>query len=342
MTTKRRTLGITLCVLAALLIGGGLRYNRTSVSRADARQIVLKALSSADVNYTARARTVIEYCGKNIHTDAVIIHRGKDEKIESQERSRSIAWSMKTGDKAYTFLPRENKLLISESGKLLSDNKRSLLTLSNYEPIYEGTDKVAGRSVHVIDLLPLTQGRPSKRLWIDKKYGTVLKSIDYAANGEERGSTEISRINYGAKINDSAFALPPEKSVKRVMVCTSAASLDMYRSAGVPAKTPKYIPAGYKLEGYHLFNSQCPCDHRSAQITYTDGLNIISVFETPIMTSCGTNSGCKMSKCSGSGGCAVSGCEMAKTGSITRKDKTVVVVGDLLPDEVKKIAESVE
>ena len=41
-------------------------------------------------------------------------------------------------------------------------------------------------------------------------------------------------------------------------------------------------------------------------------------------------------------GCVMGGCEMAGTGRISRANKTVVVVADLMPDEITKIAESVD
>ena len=82
-----------------------------------------------------------------------------------------------------------------------------------------------------------------------------------------------------------------------------------------------------------------PAAATAAQITYTDGLNVISIFESPLMGSC--CAACRMSGASREC-CTVGGCEMAQAGSIRRGNKTVVVVGDLLPSQIKKIAESVD
>ncbi|MCL4552358.1 MAG: hypothetical protein M1305_02215, partial [Candidatus Marsarchaeota archaeon] len=123
-------------------------------------------------------------------------------------------------------------------------------------------------------------------------------------------------------------------------VCRSAKSMDLFKALGFPVRVPKYVPAGYEIEGYHLFNSQCNCNHRSAQVTYTDGLNVISIFQTPNMISCKDGT-CNKANCGNSKGCAVSNCDVARTGLIAISDRTIVVVGDLLPEDVKRIAESV-
>ena len=181
-------------------------------------------------------------------------------------------------------------------------------------------------------------GRPSKKMWIDKHNFTILKSVDYSASGDERGSTLIKQIHFNAKIRPDTFSISSDRSVKIVMVCSSGTSMAIFKDLGFSVRLPKYLPAGYKLEGYHLFNSQCKCNHRSAQLTYTDGLNVISVFKIPRMISC---TDCMLGD-GGNSDCTDSTCGIAMTSHSTRRDKSVIVVGDVLPKDVKKITESVE
>lgn len=332
----------TIILVAVLVIATGAIYSRVgSRPHADAGRLVARALSrDANTDYIAHVVTSTEYNGKTIKTNATVFHQGDTEKIEYAGATGRSVWSMTRGGKSYTYLPKGNKLLISETSNLLSDADRSALLLTNYKAISDGTDKVAGRDVYVVDISSRYDGRPSKKLWIDKEHLTILKSIDYSAAGDERGRTETKRISFDMRIGPETFAIPTARSANVVMVCESADSMDLFKTLGVQVHLPKYLPAGYEPEGYHLFNSQCNCNHHSAQLTYTDGLNVISIFQTPKMTCC-TDGTCNMADCGGSKGCAVANCDVAKTGVIARSDRTVVVVGDLLSQDVKRIAESV-
>lgn len=336
----RTALSLILLVALAVIVAGAI-YNRVANPRKNVSELVARALShNASTDYVAYVITKAQYNGKSIETHATVYHQGSTEKVEYSGAAGRSTWSMVRDGKSYAYLPKENKLLVSETSKILSDAERSTLLAENYRIVGDGTDKVAERDAYVVDISSRYDGRPSKKLWIDKQHLTVLKSIDYSAAGNERGSTEMTQIRYNARIPQGTFEVPAENSVKMVMVCRSAKSMDLFKALGFPVRVPKYVPAGYEIEGYHLFNSQCNCNHRSAQVTYTDGLNVISVFQTPKMISCKAD-GCNMTVKGSRKGCAVGNCDMAKTGQIVASDRTIVVVGDLLPQDVRNIAESV-
>jgi negative regulator of sigma E activity len=305
-------------------------------------RLVARALSrSSDVDYVAQTITTTDYNGKAIKAQATVFHQGGNEKVEYVNTDGKIIWSMIKGDNSYTFLSNEKKLLISETSRLLSNADRNVLLAKNYRLESDGTDRIAGRDAYVVRLLSRYDGRPSKKLWIDKQHLNILKSVDYSASGKERGRTETKKISYKTKIHPNTFDIPVGRSIKTATVCKSGHSMDLFSEIGFPVNSPGYLPAGYKLEGYHLFYSQCNCHHCSAQLTYTDGLNVISIFQSPKITCC-TDKSCSMANCGNDKGCAVSDCNIARTGQITKEEKVIVVVGDLLPNDVKKIAESVE
>ncbi|MHB9036409.1 MAG: sigma-E factor regulatory protein RseB domain-containing protein [Armatimonadota bacterium] len=338
-----RTRTIIVLILAVLVIAAGMIYSRVVLkSSANVDKLVARALShETHTDYVAQVVTTTNYNGKTIKARATVFHQGATEKVEYASPAGRPVWSMTRDGKSYTYLPKENKLLVSENSRLLSEASRSALLLRNYRAVSHGTDRVAGRDAYVVNISSRHNGRPSKKLWIDKQHLTILKSIDYSSVGEKRGSTEMKSIRYNADIRPDSFAMPTDSSVNTVMVCKSGNSMDLFKTVGIPIRLPNYLPVGYKIEGYHLFNSQCNCDHRSAQLTYTDGLNVVSVFQSPKMTCC-TDGKCNMAGCGSDKGCAVANCDVAKTGMITRNDRIIVVVGDMLPEDVKRIAESVK
>jgi negative regulator of sigma E activity len=183
--------------------------------------------------------------------------------------------------KSYTYLPKGKRLLVTETSRLLTDKDRTALLLDNYDLGCVGMDTIAGRAAYVVEIAARGSDHPSKKLWIDRTNSTILRTDDYSASGDKRGSTEMNSVSFSTKINPRTFALPSAKSIHYVMLCKSGESADIFKGVGFPVAMPAYVPKGYKLEGYHLLYSTCSCGHRSAQLTYTDGLNVISVFQTP-------------------------------------------------------------
>jgi len=327
---RRIWLAIALILVAVLVTAGVLHVNAARCGCVDAKRLVAQALSrEATGSYIAHVTTTTGYGGKVTQTHAAVYHQGPSEKI--QYPGMNASWSMTSHGKSYIYLPKGKRLLITEMSRLLSVRDRTALLLANFEVRCVRMDAIAGRRAYVVEIA--AADRPSKRLWIDRENHTILRTDDYSASGDKRSSTEMDDVSFGAKIDPNTFALPSPKRVQYVMMCKSGESADLFRDLGFRVTKPTYLPKGYRLEGYHLLYSTCGCGHRSAQLTYSDGLNVISVFQTPRMISC-----CKTM---GGAACDDQNCGIATQGQVTRSGRTVVVVGDLTPSDVRKIAESV-
>lgn len=330
---------LVLVVLAVL--AGGFYAGGRSAPEIDPTQLAASALARTDAaTYVAEVVTVTRHEGKLLTARARVYRRGASERIEYSEEPGAGVWSITRDGRSYTFLPAEDRLLISETDHLLSTSDREKLLLSNYRAVYSGAESVAGREAHVVDLTPRRSGRPRKRLWIDARRQTVLRSVDYSSGGDRRGSMRVARIRYDAPVPDKMFTVPRNARVQRVNVCASVRRGDLAKVLGFGVSLPGYVPKGYVLEGVHLFTSQCNCRHKAAQLNYTDGLNVISIFQAPRMTNCDPEV-CNMRDDDDGSGCRMGGCEMARMGQVSRGNKVVVVVGDLLSGDIKRIAESV-
>lgn len=330
--SKRALFGIAFIAAAVVIFAGTLHLRTEMWSRIDAADLVARALTqehNAKLSYIAQVRTVTGYSGESVETRATVLHQGDIERIEyAGPRGRSV-WSMTEGDRSYTYVPARHTALVTEASRLLSTKDRVALLLRNFTATCVGAENVAGRYTYVIDLSSRYDGRPSKKLWIDPEHFTVLRAQDFSASRELRGTMEMDRVVFGAKIDPKTFSDAPRTQ----MLCKSGYSKALFAGLGFEVNLPKYLPRGYWIEGYHLLNSTCGCQHHSAQLTYTDGLNVISVFQTPRMVCC--------KSCNMGNKCDDQNCGIATMGQVKRADKTIVVVGDLLPEEINKIAESV-
>lgn len=326
---------IIVIALVALAIVVGVKYiNHTIMQPTIAREMAHRAFTAADkIPYKANAIITVRYCGRVVKSKAVITHQRDSELIAYTKGM----WSLRRGATSYTYMPTTNTVLVSQSSPRITSEQWKRF---DYNSIYSGTEQIAGRDTVVVQLVSRSDNRPSKKLWIDRTTAAILKSIDYSSRGDELGGMEITSIDFKPKIGPQELTPKLTHSAKKLEICRSANLAELRKTLGFEVKEPQYVPKGFQFEGRHLFTSQCACNRKSAQLTYTDGLNIISVFEIPTKTSCAM--GCCGSRDAKPGACKMQGCEMAGSGRIMRKDKMVVVVGDLLPDEIRKIAESVD
>ena len=103
-------------------------------------------------------------------------------------------------------------------------------------------------------------------------------------------------------------------------------------AVGFKVVMPKYVPQGFELDAYRLYNCPCRCGHKSAYIRYTNGMDGISVFETPAGTGCGKMKGCIMP----GGWCNV----QDQTAMMTSDGKSFIVIGNVNPQELRRITDS--
>lgn len=291
------------------------------------------------IYYTATAEVVTSYRGKPLKSQVTILQGRDSEEVVYPSRRGQGMYSRTNGNINNTYMPGTNTLLVSEKNSLLTQDERSKLLLKNYRPRFAGRDSIAGRPVYKVRLVSRYDDRPSRMLWIDSEYYVVLRTVEYSYRGQERGGTSFTHVEY-TPAPDSTLIRKEADPEKVVEVCRPADIADIAEKVGVSVSKPSYVPPGYVLEGTHVYCSPCGRCKCAAQITYTDGLSVISVFQRSSKSSAGTVS-CGMDKAKRET-CEMSCCDVAGSGSINRSDKSIVVVADLPEEEIQKIARSVE
>ncbi|MEN6581264.1 MAG: sigma-E factor regulatory protein RseB domain-containing protein [Armatimonadota bacterium] len=286
-------------------------------------------------SYKAEIITSTRYAGKIVKSRARVLRDGSSERIDYLSPMQKGMWVTTVGNTTHTYLPNRKQFLSSTSDVCLPDAEKVKTLLHNYSARIEGTGTIAGRPTYQISLQPLTGNGPSKKIWIDREYYTILKSIDYSIKGEPLSEMQVTNINYNFRCSPSKFDVACPNGATPVTIAVPMRLDQLESTLHISVNKPSYVPEGYKLEGSYLLRYQCSCGHHAAQLTYTNGLNTISVFQTPEVK-------CKSISCNMDGGtCMMRESQIARLGQVRRDGKTVVVVADILPDEVRKIAESV-
>ena len=225
------------------------------------------------------------------------------------------------------------------------------LLLKNHEVTAEKAEDVAGRTADVLAVRHRQTGRLAKKVWVDRERALIVRSESYDSDGKLASLTVHDSIEWNPKLDDSLFEVPAgwqrvgtdddrERHWQRDALS---------KEVGFEVREPSHVPAGYTLDGLHLF--RCRRGLASAHLRYVDGLNSVSVFEQ--IGGCpraggpgGPGGGKGRGWGRGRGGGGRCGCELVcgRQGEMLVKHSdgmTFILVGDLPKDELQKIADSI-
>lgn len=215
------------------------------------------------------------------------------------------------------------------------------LVLKNYQASLVGQERLLGRLVDVVTLKPRKGSGPSRKMWIDRLTGVVLRTEQYNSAGKLVSRSAYLSVDWNANPDDSLFAVPagwkqvqsplqPERHLDKA---------ELSKQIGFTVRQPSYVPPGFVLDGFHLVYR--PNMLASAHIRYVDGLNSISVFEQRFPPGARRGRGFQWGRRMGKRG----NCEFftSSEGNVLVKEAGGIrftVVGDLPETELQKVIDS--
>jgi outer membrane lipoprotein-sorting protein len=152
--------------------------------------------------------------------------------------------------------------------------------MKNFTPFYRGTDKVAGRETHVVEVKPNNPNLPSHKFWVDTEKFVELKHEQYAPDGTLVLSIHFEKVNFNPSFSDSAFDFTPPPDAKVIRE-----EWDVVPQRDLPTKAPfapgipKYHPPGFQLDNAAVRRLKAN-EPPEIWLRYSDGLgNGFSVFQ---------------------------------------------------------------
>ena len=186
----------------------------------------------------------------------------------------------------------------------------------NYDLRIAQGSTVANRPCSLLLVIPRHPGNPSKRMWVDQATGLVLRTelLNWRQNGISSSAFREIEIDPDLAAHDDLLRPPP-----------SALAPAVTAPLGFRPSYPRYLPPGYVFSGTDVISiSKFP----GAHLRYSDGLNTISLFQAPAKAF-----GSEQPFASWEWHCA-------QVVTWRKGDMAYAVVGDIDPEQVRRIADS--
>lgn len=274
--------------LAALLLAAALCAPPRSAFAAAAPkpdELLDAVVDTPDVAYEGKL-LLLHWYGKQSSAEELNIYRGGADRARREflAPDGSVKRVIITnGDTEEVLLLKQKKVLKGDAAKtydkvMPAQTERALLE-KNYVLSVEGTEKVAGRPAWILQFKPLSEGKPWQRLWIDQATKVILKNRRYLPG---KPFAELSRFTE-FKLTTPDDALFSLDSSTQPAISAQGLQPDFMSLAQLNEATdgsvsfPSELPGGFEFESADILQLG---RHTVRHARYTDGLAIVSLFET--------------------------------------------------------------
>ncbi|MBN1458396.1 MAG: hypothetical protein JXA57_02595 [Armatimonadetes bacterium] len=253
-------------------------FATTALADTTAWQQVWKSETATEnVTVVGRALTMTVDDGHTM--SAVASVTAAQGKVRFDYQTFDHRWSLiDDGNRLLRLQPDLRRAFTYERPTLAVDRK---LAERNYEAKEVGEEVIAGRTAWQVEITPRGGGSVVLRLWLDKENSFALRRERYNVEGRRTSGTEYTEVQFGPKVAADVFdvprgwtVLPPPHTDRKLSVS------ELSRRLGYSVAAPEYVPQGYVLlGGYERKWGRGRL--RLAELRYTDGLKLLSVFQHP-------------------------------------------------------------
>ena len=292
MILKPRYVGWSLLIVFTLLI---LRPNALAEASPESLKILKRIMNAEEkVAYVGTRMIVINTPRGTVAREEAVIHQppeihavtvlpilegdrsrrlGDQESYKDSERDRRDGRRYeRRGDRRRFSMDR--KRLATPSQKEVE------LLVQNYTFNSVPADPIAGQETDLVTVSPRFEARPTKRLYIARDTGVILRIEDFDSGGNLRFMSVYTQISFEDEVVKQKLAewrrdekSPAEKRRRRSQPITPDKARTVLKDRLIE---PTYLPPGFQLLETRYFK------HRSETVylRYTDGMLTFTVFES--------------------------------------------------------------
>ena len=196
----------------------------------------------------------------------------KDDRFESRDRRERRSGRSDRPSGRRGFLPRRKRI------SNLSQEEVELLT-QNYQFHLSPGSTIAGEETDEIKIYPQFEDRPTKRLFIARSNGIILRVDEFDYTGHIRFVSVFTEIEFDQdKVEETLAELKNDKELiyekpERRSKPITAAEVD--KALDVRLVQPTYLPSGFRLLETRYIKRRAS----TVFLRYSDGLATFSLFE---------------------------------------------------------------
>ncbi len=185
------------------------------------------------------------------------------------------------GDQSFFVDVRRRRVLQSENDAAndqIARNDNYILLRANYHAIKKTAESFDGRQVRNVTLINKYTNHVTMLVRVDEQSKLVLDKQQFASDGSLVNEVRFESIRYTADIPQADFDLPKQFAAVRGPTFGEPSKnvAQVVRSAGFPARGPRFLPDGFSpVEGHMIEVKSVPTLH----LLYSDGIRTVSLFE---------------------------------------------------------------
>lgn len=199
------------------------------------------------------------------------------------------------GKREWRYDPASNTLLTFPCLPALPSQALGDLILENYIVEEGGHEQWNSRPVRRLILKPRRLGALWGRMLLDEELRLPLLVERWSEEGELLSRTVCRFVEElsAEEVPEETFAPPKTAREERVAFPLPIEAGRLQEELGFRPREPRGLPKGYRLLLRSLYRCPCGCGMKAAEWHYTDGLQILSVFQIhPRFVGCAFPRGC--------------------------------------------------
>jgi outer membrane lipoprotein-sorting protein len=249
-----------------------------------AEELLQSALASPAIPYQGKVM-VTQWYGKQTRAEEMRVHFAPPDNIRREflkPDGRIARVSVSDGEQE--TVSRGGKVVVGDAvrsyEKVMPPEREREVLLSNYELIVDTADKVAGRPVWLLTLKPKIEGKAWQSMALDQETKVVLRVKRYLPRRSFASQATFTSFEPNKPQDEALFHLgtTTAAAVSAPALTPDFMTLDqLAKEMGRTSRLPQTLPSGFVFESADVFKAG---KSRVAHARYTDGLTVLSVFET--------------------------------------------------------------
>ncbi len=249
-----------------------------------AEDLLQSALAEPAIPYQGKVM-VTQWYGKQTRAEEMRVHFAPPDNVRREflTPDGTVA-RVSVSDGENEAVSRGGKVVVGDAvrsyEKVMTPQREREVLLSNYDLLVSTADKVAGRPVWLLTLKPKIEGKAWQSMALDQETKVVLRVKRYLPRRSFASQASFISFEPNKPQDEGLFHLGTATSA-----AVSAPSLtpdfmtleQLAKETGRASRLPQALPGGFVFESADAFKAGAS---RVAHARYTDGLTVLSVFET--------------------------------------------------------------